>query len=74
MTTHCQSAKLVMGAICHCTHPEASAKHGTKPAVAHCLTRCQYRQPGDSQLDAALRAQARGEVYAPPGRCKGCGR
>jgi len=29
--------------------------------------------PSPSQLDAALRAQARGEVYAPPGRCKGCG-
>jgi hypothetical protein len=31
------------------------------------------KPPPPSQLDAALRSQARGEVYAPPGRCKGCG-
>ena len=29
--------------------------------------------PPPTERDRALQAQARGEVYAPPGRCKGCG-
>jgi hypothetical protein len=30
-------------------------------------------KPPQSQIDTAMLAQARGEVDAPPGRCKGCG-
>ena len=29
--------------------------------------------PQPTERDRALQAAARGEVYAPPGRCKGCG-
>jgi hypothetical protein len=41
----------------------------------HKLDACPFgvTVPPSPQLDAALQAQARGEVYAPPGRCKGCG-
>jgi hypothetical protein len=31
------------------------------------------REGGHTERDRALQAAARGEVYAPPGRCKGCG-
>jgi len=41
--------------------------------MAEAMTKLKPVSPPPSQLDAALEAQARGEVYAPPGRCKGCG-
>ena len=31
------------------------------------------REGVSTERDRALQAAARGEVYAPPGRCKGCG-
>jgi Pyruvate/2-oxoacid:ferredoxin oxidoreductase delta subunit len=31
------------------------------------------KQREQTERDRALQAAARGEVYAPPGRCKGCG-
>jgi hypothetical protein len=31
------------------------------------------REGTPTERDRALQAAARGEVYAPPGRCKGCG-
>lgn len=63
MTTHCQFAKVVVGAICHCTHSEASALHGTKPAVTVCLSRCQFRQTTDAQPQSR-RVRGPGSILA----------
>jgi hypothetical protein len=62
MNRHCQTG-------IHCAHCEG------KPEVMRALgvDKCEGPVKPATQLDAALKAQARGEVYAPPGRCKGCG-
>ena len=31
------------------------------------------RESADTERDRAMQAATRGEVYAPPGRCQGCG-
>ena len=44
-------------------HKLATCPHGVTAA----------NPPQPTERDRALQAAARGEVYAPPGRCKGCG-
>jgi hypothetical protein len=72
MNIHCSS-----GVHCRpCRTDEAQRKALNMPAICpHGITAANLPtpKPPPSQLDAALLSQARGEVYAPPGRCKGCG-
>ena len=45
--------------------------YGFPATCPHGITTETLPQP--TERDRALQAAARGEVYAPPGRCKGCG-
>jgi hypothetical protein len=53
----------------HCAHCQG------KPEVMRGLNveKCEGPFTPTTERDRALQAAARGEVYAPPGRCKGCG-
>jgi hypothetical protein len=63
MNPHCQTGV-------HC----AACQGRAEVMVALKVNKCEGPfTPAPSQLDAALQAQARGEVYAPPGKCRGCG-
>jgi hypothetical protein len=49
-------------------------KYNNFPEVCpHGITADNIPEPQPTERDRALQAAARGEVYAPPGRCKGCG-
>jgi hypothetical protein len=70
-----------MNALCkskaHCatclnSQPFRSA-HGLPSPCPHGITADSIPKPQPTERDRALQAAARGEVYAPPGRCKGCG-
>jgi hypothetical protein len=59
----------------HCrmcrTNPTVRKSLGFPEVCPHGITAETLPQP--TERDRALQAAARGEVYAPPGRCKGCG-
>jgi hypothetical protein len=61
---------------CSTRHPCADCLahrwHGMD-ACPHGVTAANLPTPQHTEREQALQAQARGEVYAPPGRCRGCG-
>ena len=67
-TAACRSRAHCAACLAGNWHKIAACPHGITAATLP------TPQPPQSQLDAALQAQARGEVYAPPGKCGGCGR
>jgi hypothetical protein len=68
MNPHCDSRA-------HCraclTDQQARFSLKTVSPCPHGITAANLPQP--TERDRALHAAARGEAYAPPGRCKGCG-
>ena len=68
-TEACRTRRHCAACLAEKWHKLDACPHGVTPEAA-ALDAAGLRE---SQREAALQAQARGEVYAPPGRCKGCG-
>ena len=61
---HCQMCR---------TSQAVRTAHGFPDVCPNGITADNIPKPKPTERDRALQAAARGEVYAPPGRCKGCG-